>query len=253
MSHDSSVTRAATLLREARHAIALTGAGISTPSGIPDFRSPGSGLWENANPFVVASAIGFRVKPKAFYDWVRPLAAKTLAAEPNPAHRTLAELEARGMLSAVITQNIDGLHQKAGSREVFELHGHIRESGCLGCQKTVATDTLIETFLTSGEVPRCDDCGGIMKPRVVLFGEQLPRDAVDAAVAHVRRTDLIVVVGSSLETVPVAQYPRLVYDRGGRVIVINLSSTYIDPVADVVICGDVAEVLPRILQACAGG
>ena len=115
------------------------------------------------------------------------------------------------------------------------------------------TDTLIESFLASGEVPRCKDCGGVMKPKVVLYGEQLPGDAVDAAMAHVQQADLMLVVGSSLETTPVSQFPRLTYDRGGRVVVVNLSPTYIDSVADVVIRGDVAQVLPRILQACAGG
>lgn len=253
MSHDSGVAQAAALLQQARHTVALTGAGISTPSGIPDFRSPGSGLWESANPFVVASIIGFRLKPKAFYDWVRPLAAKAFSAEPNPAHMALAELEHAGMLAAVITQNIDGLHQKAGSQEVLELHGHIRESSCLGCQRAVPTDTLMDRFLASGEVPRCSRCGGVMKPTVVLYGEQLPMDAVEAAIAHVRQADLMLVAGSSLEVVPVAQYPRLAHERGARVVVVNLSPTYIDSVADVTIRADVAEVLPRIVQACAGG
>jgi NAD-dependent deacetylase len=253
MSHDSAVVQAAALLRQARHAVALTGAGVSTPSGIPDFRSPGSGLWESANPYVVASIIGFRLKPKAFYDWVKPLAAKAFAAEPNPAHEALAELEDAGMLAAVITQNVDGLHQKAGSKEVLELHGHIRESSCLRCQRAVPTDTLIDRFLTSGEVPRCSDCGGVMKPKVVLYGEQLPMDAVDAAMAHVRQADLMLVAGSLLEVVPVAQYPRLAHERGASIVVVNLSPTYIDPVADVVICANVAEVLPRIVQACVGG
>lgn len=253
MGLENDVARAATLLREARHAVALTGAGISTPSGIPDFRSPGSGLWESANPFVVASIIGFRLKPKAFYDWVRPLAAKAFSAEPNPAHVALAELEGTGMLAAVITQNIDGLHQKAGSQEVLELHGHIRESSCLRCRRTVPTDTLMDRFLASGEVPRCSDCGGVMKPTVVLYGEQLPMDAVDAAMAHVQQADLMLVAGSSLEVVPVAQYPRLAYERGARVIVVNLSPTYMDSVADVAIRANVAEVLPCIVQACAGG
>jgi NAD-dependent deacetylase len=253
MSHDVDVTRVATLLREARHTIVLTGAGVSTPSGIPDFRSPGSGLWESVNPFVVASIYGFRLKPKAFYDWVRPLAEKALAAVPNPAHVALADLETRGVLAAVITQNIDGLHQKAGSREVLELHGHIREAGCLKCQHTVATDGLLDRFLATSEVPRCDACGGVMKPNVVLFGEQLPRDVVDAAMAHVQQADLVLVAGSSLEVTPASQLPLLVHERGGRVVVVNLTPTYIDPVAEVVIYGDVADVLPRIAQACEGG
>ena len=244
--------RAAALFRESRYAIALTGAGISTPSGIPDFRSPGSGLWEQVNPFIVASIFGFRLRPKAFYDWVRPLTAKVMAAEPNPGHLALAELEAGGWLKAVITQNIDGLHQRAGSRNVLEMHGHFREAICLGCSQVVSTDGLLSDFLASGDVPRCAGCGGVMKPMTVLFGEQLPAEVFDAALAHVRRADLVLVAGSSLEVTPVSQLPRQVYERGGRVVVVNLTPTYIDPVADVVVHADVVDVLPSIAQSCAG-
>ena len=183
MSYDGQIERAGRLLREARYAIALTGAGISTPSGIPDFRSPGSGLWETANPFVVASIYGFRLRPRAFYDWVRPLAAKAMTAEPNPGHTALAALESHGVLKAIITQNIDGLHHKAGSHEVLELHGHMREMSCLRCHRVASTDERLEAFLSaadaSAQVPRCETCGGVMKPNVVLFGEPLLRSCLD--------------------------------------------------------------------------
>ena len=253
VNYADEIECAATLLREARYAVALTGAGISTPSGIPDFRSPGSGLWERVNPMIVASIQTFRIRPKAFFDWVRPLAEKVMAAEPNPAHLALAELEAAGCLQAVITQNIDGLHQRAGSREVLEVHGHVREATCTRCHAVVPTGDFLDDFLGSKEVPRCAACGGVMKPNVVLFGEQLPVGVIDAAHAHVRQADLMLVVGSSLEVVPVAQFPRLAYERGARVVVVNLSPTYMDSVADVAIRANVAEVLPRIVQACAGG
>lgn len=245
-----NIARAAALLRRARHAVALTGAGHSTPSGIPDFRSPGSGLWEHVNPLEVASIYGFRLRPKAFYNWIRPLAARLLAAEPNPGHVALAELEGGGWLKAVITQNIDGLHQRAGSREVLELHGHLREATCIRCYHVLPTDDILEDFIASGAVPRCPTCGGVLKPNVVLFGEQLPVEVFNAALEHVRQADLVLVVGSSLEVMPAAQLPLQVYKRGGRVIVVNLSSTYIDDVAEVVIHDDLAEVLPRIAQAC---
>lgn len=253
MHYADEIARAAVLLREARHAIALTGAGHSTPSGIPDFRSPKTGLWEHVDPMEVASIHSFRRHPEAFYDWIRPLAERLLSAEPNRGHLALAELEAGGRLQAVITQNIDGLHQKAGSREVLELHGHLREVTCTRCYHVMPTEEILDDFLISGRVPRCPVCGGVIKPNVVLFGEQLPIEAVNAAMEHVRQADLILVAGSSLEVMPASQLPFRVYEQGGRVIVVNLAPTHIDDRADVVIHGDVAEVLPRIAQACAEG
>lgn len=247
------IARAAALLRAARHAVALTGAGVSTPSGIPDFRSPQSGLWEQANPLEVASLPAFRRRPEVFYAWVRPLVEALLAATPNPAHTALAALEASGYLKAIVTQNIDGLHQRAGSREVLELHGHLREATCLRCHRVVATDDLLDDFLASGEVPRCAECGGVIKPNVVLFGEQLPVAVLDAAMEHARRADLMLVAGSSLEVAPASHLPLVTYKHRGHLIVINLTPTPVDDLADVIIHGDVAEVLPCIAEACTKG
>jgi NAD-dependent deacetylase len=182
---------------------------------------------------------------------VRPLAKKLAEAEPNPAHIALADLEAGGWLQAVITQNIDGLHQKAGSREVLELHGHVREATCTRCYQVVPTGDFLNGFLASSDVPRCSKCDGVMKPNVVLFGEQLPIGAFNAAMAHIRRADLLLVAGSHLDVMPASQLPLSVHEEGGRIVVVNLMPTYIDQVAEVVIHADVAEVLPRIAQACA--
>ncbi len=247
------IAHAVALLREAHYAIALTGAGISTSSGIPDFRSPGVGLWEHADPMEVASIYVFRRNPERFYAWVRPMVAALLMAEPNPGHRALAELEAGGWLKAIITQNIDDLHQRAGACEVLELHGHLREATCISCYRIVPAGDLLDTFLASGEVPRCAACGGVMKPNVVFVGEQLPIKVVNATMEHVRRADLMLIAGSSLQVMPASQLPLLVHEHSGHLIVVNLSPTYIDDVAEVVIHADVAEVLPRVAQACAGG
>lgn len=249
----NGIAQAARLLREARHAVALTGAGSSTQSGIPDFRSPGTGLWERADPMEIASIYAFRHRPKAFYAWIRPLVMTLVTSEPNAGHRALAELEREGWLKAIITQNIDDLHQRAGSQEVLELHGHLREATCMDCYRVVPTGGLLDDFLATGEVPRCTVCGGVMKPNVVLFGEQLPIRVVNAAMAHIRQADLMLVAGSSLEVMPAAQLPLLVQERAGRLIVVNLTPTYIDDMADVVIHGDVVEILPRIARACGGG
>lgn len=247
---EEAVERAARLLRRARYSVALTGAGMSTSSGIPDFRSPGSGLWEDVDPFNVASLYAFRRQPRAFYAWIHPLAQVLRDALPNPGHIALARLEAAGYLRAVITQNIDNLHQEAGSLEVLEVHGHLRSATCVDCYCIRPGGALLRRFLADRAVPRCTECGGVMKPDVVLFGEQLPVDVVNTALMHVANADLMLVAGSSLEVAPVSQLPIRIHRQGGRLIVVNLESTYVDDEADVVIHGDVATVLPSIARAC---
>lgn len=248
MTSGHEIERVAQLIMCARHVVALTGAGHSTPSGIPDFRSPGSGLWEQANPLVVASIFAFRLHPQAFYDWIRPLVKLMLEAKPNPAHYALAELEKMGLLRAVITQNIDGLHQRAGSQQVLELHGHMREATCIRCYKVVPAQPLIDKFLADGQVPVCEDCGGVMKPNVILFGEQLPVRVLNEAIREARICDLMLVAGSSLQVAPASDLPLIAAEHGARVIIVNYQETYLDSRAEIVIHADVAEVLPRIVQ-----
>jgi NAD-dependent deacetylase len=248
MNLQHRIQRAAELIHQSRHAVAFTGAGHSTPSGIPDFRSPDSGLWEEHNPLVVASIWAFRLNPKSFYDWIRPMADTLLRAKPNPAHFALADLEEMGFLKAVITQNIDNLHQRAGSRRVLELHGHLREATCVRCYRQVAVDPALEQLIREGEVPHCE-CGGVQKPNVILFGEQLPVRMLNQAMEEARRCDLILVAGSSLQVTPAADIPFLAADSGAKAVIVNLQPTAFDRYADVVIHGDVAEVLPRFVSA----
>jgi NAD-dependent deacetylase len=245
---DAEIERAAALIRGARHMIALTGAGQSTPSGIPDFRSPSSGLWEKHDPMLVASIWAFRLNPKAFFDWIRPLATQLLNAAPNPAHQALAELEELGLLKVVITQNIDNLQQRAGSRRVLELHGHLREATCVRCYREFAIDPALQTMILAGKVPRCT-CGGVLKPNVILFGEQLPALVLHEAMAQARGCDLILISGSSLTVSPAAELPFLAVEHGAKAVIVNLQPTDFDPLAEVVIHGDVCEVLPRIVAA----
>jgi NAD-dependent deacetylase len=242
---DDLVTRAADLLQRADCAVAMTGAGHSTSSGIPDFRSPASGLWAQVDPLTVASLFAFRLRPQNFYNWIRPLVSIMLEAEPNPAHYALARLEAAGLLKSVITQNIDSLHQKAGSQRVHEVHGHIRQATCTRCYQIVPADGLIEEFLDRGQVPRCS-CGGVMKPNVILFGEQLPLHVLTAARQDTKTCDLMLVAGSSLTVEPVADLPLMALGHGARLIIINYQPTHLDERADVLIRADVAEVLPQI-------
>ncbi|MCB1324463.1 MAG: NAD-dependent deacylase [Spirochaetales bacterium] len=236
---------AANLLRRARHAIALTGAGISVPSGIPDFRSPGSGLWEQYDPFEVASIEAFRAHPERFYDWIRPLLAGFATARPNPAHLALSRLQQLGFLREVITQNIDGLHEKAGTREVLAVHGQADTVSCIVCGHRVSgADT--RHAIESGAVPACALCHGVYKPDVVLFGEPLPPETTERAWRAAEMADVIVVAGSSLEVFPVNELPALVLQNQGSLVLINQGPTPFDRLASVRISGDVVEVLPAI-------
>jgi NAD-dependent deacetylase len=248
-----NVARAAGLIRESRQAVALTGAGLSTPSGIPDFRSPGSGLWEDVDPMEVATLGGFLENPQAFYGWIRPLARTMMQAEPNPAHQALAEMEARGWLQAVITQNIDLLHGRAGSRRVLEVHGHIRQVTCLGCYGVRPAGPILEQFVEDGRTPRCPACGGVLKPNVILFGEQLPADVMNEAEDLAQACDLMIVAGTSLEVAPAGDLPELARSAGGRLMIVNRGPTLMDDQAEIVIHADVAEALPAILAELLAG
>ncbi|HNT06630.1 MAG TPA: NAD-dependent deacylase [Anaerolineae bacterium] len=243
-----AIEQAAQILVHSSHAVVLTGAGHSTPSGIPDFRSPSSGLWEQADPMVVASLDGFRRNPKAFYDWIRPLAQKMAAAAPNPAHLALAELERMGIVKAVITQNIDQLHQRAGSTRVYELHGNVRGVTCTKCGASSPPDEAWRQVLAEGRVPLCSICGGVLKPDVVLFGELLPVQVLLEAQREVDRCDVLLVAGSSLEVYPAAELPARALRNGAAIIVVNYEPTHIDSQARVVLHQDVALALPGIAR-----
>ncbi len=250
MNLEVQIEQAARLIAQAKHAVSVTGAGHSTPSGIPDFRSPESGLWASYDPMTVASIFGFRQSPESFFEWMRPLVKTLLAAEPNPAHKALADLEAMGRIKAVITQNIDGLHQRAGSQCVLELHGHVREATCIRCYRVVPTGESLLDFVENGQIPHCSSCGGILKPNVILFGEQLPVSVLNAAWREVHACDLVLVAGSSLQVAPACDLPVTAAMRGAKAIIVNYQPTHLDPLAQVVIRQDVAVALPRIAALC---
>jgi len=234
-NNDSLIEQAIDYLKQSIRTVALTGAGISTPSGIPDFRSAGSGLWEEHDPMAVATIDAFERRPQDFYNWLHPLAGRILAAEPNPAHIALADLEAKGPLQAVVTQNIDMLHGQAGSQTVYEVHGHLRQAVCMACGYVSDDGGMLAEFVATMEGPTCDICGQVMKPNVTLFGESPPLHVFRAAEIWAATCDLMLVVGSSLEVVPVADFPILAKQYGARLIIVNLSETYADQMADVVI------------------
>lgn len=243
---DEAIRKAADVLRGARHAVAFTGAGISTPSGIPDFRSKNTGLWETSNPMEVASIRVFQSHPERFYNWLRPLMRVSLGAGPNPAHNALAQLEEAGVIKAVITQNIDDLHTRAGSKNVYEVHGSVRTLTCPQCHKTHPAESFTQQILEDAEMPRCSHCGRVMKPDIVLFGEMLPVDVWQAAEEHCLQADAMLVIGSSLEVWPAAGLPQIAIEHGAPLIINNLSPTPLDRMAAVLLPHDVADVMPKI-------
>lgn len=241
---------AADYIARSRRSVALTGAGVSTESGLPDFRSD-SGLWAGVDPLEVASLSAFQRRPQAFYHFYRTRLAQLGGAQPNAAHRALVALEVHG-LSAVITQNVDGLHQAAGSRRVIELHGNLREAACPACgwRGPIA---LITDALDRGELPACPVCGGRPKPNVVLFEELLPADAYEAAEREIRSADILLVVGSSLQVTPAAWLPEVARAHGAAIIIANDEPTVMDGVADVILRGRAGTVLPELVAGVAAG
>ncbi len=241
-----STQRLADLIRSSTCTVALTGAGISVPSGIPDFRSPGTGLWENVDPMEVAHIDVFLNDPGRFWSYYRPRFGTLTEKEPNSAHRVLAQLEERGALEAVITQNIDMLHRRAGSRRVVEVHGTIETGSCWQCKTSYPFDGLEPLFDADG-IARCS-CGGPVKPDVVLFGEMLPDQAMLEAHALCERADLLLCVGTSLEVYPVAGLPSVTRAAGGAVAIVTKGPTPYDADADVRLDGDVVEELEALLR-----
>jgi NAD-dependent deacetylase len=238
----------AELIRASGSTVALTGAGISVPSGIPDFRSPGEGLWEKVDPMEVAHIEAFRRDPARFWSFYRPRLHSLGDVEPNDAHRVIAELERRDLLDAVITQNIDQLHQRAGSERVIEVHGSIRTSSCQWCGAEFPLEEVEGLFDDEGAA-RCSDCSGPVKPDVVLFGELLPADAMAEAESLASAADLMLCIGSSLEVYPVAGLPSMTLSRGGRIAIITKGPTPFDQDAAVRMDGDVVADLDAVLEA----
>jgi NAD-dependent deacetylase len=244
-----SVERLTDLFRERGPAIVLTGAGISTESGIPDFRSPG-GLWAQFDPMDYGSIESFRRDPARVWEFYAPRFAMLTGAEPNPGHVVLAELERLGHVTAVVTQNIDLLHERAGSREVVEVHGSIRRATCPACGRAYALPDVLALLDGSG-APACADCGAILKPDVVFFGELLPAAAMERAYELAGSASLMLVVGSALEVYPVAGLPLDTLRAGGALAIVNRGPTAMDAKATLKLDGSAGDLLPRVAEALA--
>jgi NAD-dependent deacetylase len=246
----TDVERLAELIERSECSVALTGAGVSVPSGIPDFRTPETGLWENVDPMEVAHIDVFERDPARFWSYYRPRFQSLGDKRPNGAHEALAELERRGLLEGVITQNIDRLHRAAGSQNVVEVHGSIATSSCRGCRERYQIEQVEALFDDQG-VPRCEDCGDAVKPDVVLFGELLPEEAMRRAQALAAQAELMLCVGSSLVVHPVAGLPGITLACGGRLAIVTKSATPYDAEAELKLDGEVDAELGALLAALA--
>jgi NAD-dependent protein deacetylase/lipoamidase len=241
-----SVSRLAELISERQPCVVLTGAGVSTESGIPDFRSP-TGLWATVDPLEYGSIEAFRRDPRKVWSFYKPRVAMLTEAEPNAAHTALAELEELGFVEAVVTQNIDLLHERAGSREVVEVHGSIRTASCPGCGSRYDLERVLQ-LLAEADAPVCPSCGEILKPDVVFFGELLPRAAIDRAHELARRARLLLVVGSALEVYPVAGLPLETIGTGGEVAIVNQGPTGFDAQASLKVDASAGEILSQVVE-----
>jgi NAD-dependent deacetylase len=245
---ESAVERLAGLIRESSCTVALTGAGVSVPSGIPDFRTPETGLWENVDPMEVAHIDVFERDPARFWSYYRPRFHSLGDKRPNAAHEALAELERRGLLAGVITQNIDRLHRAAGSLEVVEVHGSIASSTCRGCGSSYGLEEVDALFDGDG-VAVCASCDGAVKPDVVLFGEMLPEAAMRRAQELAARAELMLCIGSSLVVHPVAGLPEVTKACGGQLAIVTQGRTPYDGDAVLRLDGEVDEELSALLAA----
>ena len=244
-----AAARLAGMLREAERAVVLTGAGVSVPSGIPDFRTPGKGIWEKVNPMEVAHIDAFRRSPDRFWQFYSDRFTTLVDKRPNPAHEAIAELERRGIVRGVITQNVDRLHRMAGSERVIEMHGSIEHCVCLECGGKVTLDDVLEILGRQPGAPECSACIHPLKPDVVLFGEMLPAAAMTEAHALAAEADLMLCVGSSLEVFPVASLPGVTLESGGRLAIVTQGPTAYDAEAELKLSGDVADELSAVLAA----
>jgi len=243
---------ATALMRESKYTTILSGAGISTHSGIPDFRSNQSGLWRKFDPFEVASLTAFRHNPERFFEWMRPFAKVMLKAKPNEAHLGIAHLEEKGIVQAIITQNIDALHQRAGSHNVIEVHGSMQKMTCMRCYHHFDAQDYIIPYIENGTVPRCPRCNGILKPDIILMEEQLPVEVWQRAVEATQNCDLMIIIGSSLEVSPVSYLPYQALEHGAKLIMINKTPTYIDDRAEILFHYDLIDIVPALERQLLG-
>jgi NAD-dependent deacetylase len=247
MEVDKKIQRFADLILAANNIIILTGAGMSTESGIADFRSPGTGLWEQVDPYEFGSVNSYVANTGKNLNFMLEMGKQLFSARPNKGHKALTKLQKLGKLKGVLTQNIDGLHQRAKNKNVVELHGTALEAICMRCNKVVPITIMVNQFL-SGCSPSCEECNGLLKPNAILFGEPLCSEVLQRADELIQGCDLFIVLGSSLVVYPVAFYPRKALSIGAKLAIINIQETDLDDDAEVVLHQRIGDVLPQIVN-----
>ena len=250
------IRQVANLIRQSQKVIVFTGAGVSTESGIPDFRSPG-GVWHKYNPedFYYQKFISSEESREKYWQMSREFFEPLKNAQPNAAHRAVVELEKMGKLDCVITQNVDNLHQRAGSspEKVIELHGTAVSVSCLSCREKYSREEIQSWLLRGVRVPKCDGCNGILKPDTVSFGQSMPPKETEESFRRARQCDLLIVIGSSLVVQPAASVPLEAKENGAKLVIINRDPTYHDSYADVVIHASAGEVMSKIMDSLKAG
>jgi len=249
---NAKIQKFAQLILDANNIVVLTGAGMSTESGIADFRSPGTGLWEKIKPDEFASIHSYVSDTKKNLDFMLEMGLNIFKARPNKGHKMLTKLQKLGKLKGILTQNIDGLHQKAHSKNIVELHGTAHEAICMGCNKIYPITTMINQVMKGENRPACEACNGLLKPNAIFFGEPLRSEILSQADDMINNCDLLIVLGSSLLVYPVAFYPRKALSLGAKIAIINIQETDVDSFAEVVIHEKIGDVFPFIVEIVEG-
>ncbi len=248
---EKKISDFANLIIKSNNIVALTGAGMSTESGIADFRSPGTGLWTKVDPNEFASIHSYISNTGKNLNFMLEMGTNIFRAKPNKGHKSLTKLQKLGKLIGVLTQNIDGLHQKAHTKNIVEFHGTVNEAKCLRCKKIYPITTMINQFLKERTSPYCEACNGLLKPNAIFFGEPLESEVLAAADRMIAECDLLIILGSSLLVYPVAFYPHKALSGGAKIAIINIQETEIDPYSEVVIHEKIGEVMPKIVEIVA--
>jgi len=246
-SLEERIKKFAELILESNNIIALTGAGMSTESGIADFRSPGSGLWEKVDPYEFASIHSYIANTSKNLEFMLETGRQIFRARPNKGHKALAKLQKLGKLNGVLTQNIDRLHHKARTKNIVEFHGNAYEAKCMTCGQIYEITYMVNQIMKGNYSPSCEKCRGILKPNAVFFGESLDSETLEAADKMIVDCDLLLVLGSSLVVYPVAFYPKKILSLGAKLAIINIQETDMDSVAEIVIHEKIGEVLPKVV------
>jgi NAD-dependent deacetylase len=245
---DEKIQKVAELILKSQAIVILTGAGMSTESGIADFRSPGTGLWEKVDPYEFGSVNSYIANTSKNLKFMLEMGMNIFRAKPNKGHKAITKLQKLGKVKGILTQNIDGIHQKAHSKNIVELHGTANESKCLRCHKVYPITSMINQVLQGNYSPSCEVCHGLLKPNAIFFGEPLLSETLIKADQMINDCDLLIILGSSLLVYPVASYPDKALAVGAKLVIINIQETHIDKYAEVVIHDKIGDVFPLIVE-----